>query len=1146
LGLVLPALIALLSAAGYFVTSETIRGDRDSDVARRVEVDTVGAQVILGRARSYVVGLGTILAGEPVARQQRFVQLAGGTAGGVGLLDALWVERLPASARRSYEARVGAPITRLTPAGSFEPAPTAPSYLPATFTTNGIPELPSGVDVSHWPGLGAALRVRSSASSVSVSELGSLGGQPGFYFLQRDSFGHGSDSRGYLVVFVPQGWLTSSIGADPRLLAVSVDGGHLEGFDSPSARNASFAMFGRQWRIDVAAAPVTGLQTLLPWLSIAWPLAAALIAVLVGRAIVRRRRAEREVERIFDLSLDMLCIAGLDGYFKRVNPAFARTLGYTTKQLLSRPLLDFVHPDDRAVTAETMETLARGETVVEFENRHVCSDGSVRWLEWSTPTVLDDGLVYAAARDVTDRRRAADELRESQRLVEDSRDELRMLVDEQAALRRMATLVAEAPAPSAVLDAVASEMKALLDADQVALSRYEAGAEIVVLAQRGLDVGRTPVGSRVSHEGENATSIVRRTGRPARIGDYEGTGGAIAEIARATGLGWSVAAPIVVDGRAWGLISASWKSKEPPPEDTEDRMVKFAQLLVTAIANAESREAENRLAGEQEALRRVATLVARGVSATELFWAVSDEVAHLFSTEFAAVGRFEPDGRTLDLVGANRTHERWESADFLASAEVLRTGRAARTDAERWRSDESEAAGRLRSLGIVSTAASPISVDGELWGVMLVAGTEERLPPDTEGRLDKFTGLVATAIANAQAREALRQLVNEQTTLRRIATLVAQGPSSQELFGAVAEEIGRVLPAAVVSIGRYEPDDSVTVMASWSVTGAAFATGGRWPARGTSVAATVRQTGQSAHIDDFSEAVDPLGVALREAGVKSSVGSPIVVEDLLWGVISAASTEGPMPPGAEARLASFTELVATAVANAEGSAELAASRRRIVAASDDARRRIERDLHDGVQQQLVSLGLGLGAIEARLPPGDALNEQLASVSNGVRSVLDALGEIAHGIHPAILSHGGLAPALKGLARRSSVPVELHAHISMRIPDEAEVAAYYIVSEALTNVAKHARANVVLIDVTTEDGTLTLSVRDDGIGGADPREGSGLVGLRDRVEALGGTIAIESPAGDGTCVVVRLPIATEPPGAKAAGSGSGQVGNHVGA
>jgi signal transduction histidine kinase len=262
--------------------------------------------------------------------------------------------------------------------------------------------------------------------------------------------------------------------------------------------------------------------------------------------------------------------------------------------------------------------------------------------------------------------------------------------------------------------------------------------------------------------------------------------------------------------------------------------------------------------------------------------------------------------------------------------------------------------------------------------------------------------------------------------------------------------------------------------------------------------------------------------------MRSAVGAPILVEGKLWGALMAATRRvGPWAENEETRIAAFTELVATAIANAENRSELAASRRRIVATSDETRRRIERDLHDGVQQQLVSLGLELGAMKADPPTGDALKEQLASVTEDVGSVLDALVETARGIHPAILSHGGLAAALRALARRSAVPVEVHAQIEGPLPGEVEVAAYYVAAEALTNAAKHARAFVVHMDVTTDDGTLTLVVRDDGVGGAYPGGGSGLVGLHDRVEALGGTIKITSPAGSGTCVAVALPISTTP-------------------
>jgi signal transduction histidine kinase len=243
----------------------------------------------------------------------------------------------------------------------------------------------------------------------------------------------------------------------------------------------------------------------------------------------------------------------------------------------------------------------------------------------------------------------------------------------------------------------------------------------------------------------------------------------------------------------------------------------------------------------------------------------------------------------------------------------------------------------------------------------------------------------------------------------------------------------------------------------------------------------------------------------------------------LWGVVAVGSTlEQPLPADIEARLASFTELLAAAIANAESCAALAASRARIVAAADETRRRIERDLHDGIQQHLVSLMLELRKAEATREV-DELREQLARAARGLGGVLEELGEIAQGIHPAILSDGGLDGALRALARRSAVPVELELRAERRQPEQVEVAAYYVVSEALTNAAKHASASVVHVELEASDAVVRLTIRDDGVGGADPQQGSGLVGLSDRIEALGGTLQVTSPAGRGTTLLIELPV-----------------------
>jgi signal transduction histidine kinase len=232
----------------------------------------------------------------------------------------------------------------------------------------------------------------------------------------------------------------------------------------------------------------------------------------------------------------------------------------------------------------------------------------------------------------------------------------------------------------------------------------------------------------------------------------------------------------------------------------------------------------------------------------------------------------------------------------------------------------------------------------------------------------------------------------------------------------------------------------------------------------------------------------------------------------------------PFPAGAEVRLAAFTELLATAISNADMHEALIASRARIVAAADEARRRIERDLHDGTQQRLVSLGLELQALQAQLPAQlSELRAEHVRVGELLGAVLDDVREISRGLHPATLSHAGLASALKALARRTAVPVELDVSLQGTLPQSIEVAAYYVVSEALANAAKHADASVVYVSVSMSEAWLHATVRDDGVGGAAATDGSGLIGLEDRVEALGGRFNLSSPPGEGTAITVRLPL-----------------------
>jgi signal transduction histidine kinase len=284
----------------------------------------------------------------------------------------------------------------------------------------------------------------------------------------------------------------------------------------------------------------------------------------------------------------------------------------------------------------------------------------------------------------------------------------------------------------------------------------------------------------------------------------------------------------------------------------------------------------------------------------------------------------------------------------------------------------------------------------------------------------------------------------------------------------------------------------------------------------------VYQTGRAAWTESYDDTSGPLGIDARRRGIRSSVGTPVMVEGRLWGMLGVGtSTE--LPPDTEARLASFAELVATAIANAESRSELAASRRRIVAASDQARQRIERDLHDGTQQRLVSLALAARAAETDVAVGRGeLRAELSRIAAGLADAVAELQELSRGIHPAVLSERGLGPALRTLARRSAVPVDLDVTASARFPEPVEIAAYYVTSEALANAMKYARASHVEVSLAARDGGLLLSIRDDGIGGADPGRGTGLAGLADRVEALGGSIHIHSAAGAGTHITVNLP------------------------
>ena len=720
---------------------------------------------------------------------------------------------------------------------------------------------------------------------------------------------------------------------------------------------------------------------------------------------------------------------------------------------------------------------------------------------------------------------------------------LRELAEEQAALRRVATLVAKGASPGEVFSAVADELGRLIGADASYVSRLddpsgESGdpeGYVSVVGSYGRVSEEIPVGFRTKLLPETIQAAALRTGRPARADGERLATGPYADLLARMGVRAGVAAPIMVGGRYWGVTVAVTSRADFPP-GTESRIADFTELAATAIANAQAEEQLRDLAGTQAALRRLATLVARGESPEAVFAAATREVRLHFGGGIARMIRYEPDG-TATLVAREGTTDadervggRWERyAPAGLTVMVRRTGQAARVD------DYRDLAGAERFLreGLRSAVGMPIHVNGRLWGMIAVGSGEGPLPPGTEQRMTEFTDLVATAVANAQNRAALEtsrdelaRLLAEQAALHRVATLVARAIDPAEIFAAVSEEVRRLLPADGAGIARFEPAGAYcVVVGSVGDVRVRVPVGTRVRLRDYQPTAVVWRTGRSAQVDEdvWSSVSDPVADAMRELGVRSMMASPILVEGSLWGVVSASTTRGRFPPGTADRMADFTELVATAVGNAESRAELAASRTRIVAAADEARRRIERDLHDGTQQRLVSLGLELRLAQSLVPAELAeLETELGRITDELGEVAGDLREIARGIHPAILSEGGLGPALKTLARRAAIAVELDAGTIDRLPEPVEVAAYYVVSEALTNATRHAQASVAKIGAEVSGGMLRVRVRDDGVGGADPLRGSGLVGLKDRIEALGGTFAVHSPAGGGTTVSCELP------------------------
>src|SRR6266576_4787725 len=681
------------------------------------------------------------------------------------LTAAAWIEQVPASRRPSYERRIGRRIVVADRQGRITRAGPRASYLPATLVTGIPPMTVPGLDFASEPGVAAAIGRGRTLYQVTATSLARPRDELAGLFLVQSAqrLTNGAVQPGYVALFVPESWLRSSATGTERLEL------RVGGVSSESIRTAAvhsrFTDAGQRFDVLVPLESVQGAAAALPWIILAGGFVVVALAGVAEIYASRRAKAKAEVDRLFTLSPDLIVVIDFDGYFRRVNPAFESRLGYTQQEALSRPVLDFVHPDDRRPTEEEVQHLHEGQTTISFVNRYLCKNGSHRWIEWTATPVIEERLTYAVGRDVTERRQAESNLRKAE-------ERYRVLAETQTALRRVATLVARRASPSDVFAATTAEAGRLLHSDATALCRYEADGTVTIIAAEpdpNMDVS---VGARYSLRGDNVLGVVSRTGRVARRDSFEDATGAVAEMA-------------------------------------------------------------------------------------------------------------------------------------------------------------------------------------------------------------------------------------------------------------------------------------------------------------------------------------------RRAGVRSAVGAPVTVEGRPWGAIAVWSKRGPLPGDTEQRLVDFTDLVATAIANTESRAQLTASRARLVATADATRRQIERDLHDGAQQRLISLSFELRGVQDALPPElDDHRVALAQALDGLTNALDELREIAQGIHPAILTQGGLGPALKTLAHRSAIPVELDVQTEGGLPERVGVAAYYVLSEALANAATHARASVVHVAARTQDRMLHVCVRDDGLGGADPDRGSGLLGLKDRAEAMG--------------------------------------------
>lgn len=700
---------------------------------------------------------------------------------------------------------------------------------------------------------------------------------------------------------------------------------------------------------------------------------------------------------------------------------------------------------------------------------------------------------------------------------------------ERAALGAAAALIAGGASPRDLVDTVARYAAELMNAEYVAILQFPPGDLVEVRAAWAATGDPTVMLDGWSLADDQVTRRLLDGRASVREADWDQVDDAVGiALRRRFGVRASVGVPVVLEGRVWGALFVH-STRATLPDDAELRLEAFARLIAASVANATTRAALQQLVDEQAALRRVAEAVARSVPPFDVFAVVAEELGRLFKVRSAKLLRYDDDGTGTfvaswgPLLAGTPTGTTVPTSGTSVAGLILATGLPSRVD------DFGPVVGPLgaimRSAGLRSAAGAPIQVDGGLWGALIVGSADPQpLPHDTEARIAKFAEFVSLAMSNVEARAELQSLLDEQAALRRVATTVARG-DWPTILTTILDEAVALSSVDGAAMLRFEPDDTATVVSGSGEPAMARYVGARIPLQGDNPAATVRRTGGSARQDSWEGAAGQLAEMTRAAGITGSVAVPIRVENQLWGVIVVVTLHpDSLPAATESRMGQFAELVATAIGNLESRTALVESRARIVQTVDETRRRLERDLHDGIQQRLVAQQIELARIHALLPPDlEPVSSAIQQVGLQLGESLDSLRELSRGIHPAIVSEGGLARALRGLVRRSPIAATLRVQEIPALSPSAEVAAYYLVSEALTNAAKHARAAAAIVDVNHADGHLRVIVRDNGGGGADPVRGTGLIGLTDRVEALGGTMAITSPPGQGTTITATLPV-----------------------